>query len=143
LTGLTRLRIARRPFLTDAQLEPLLAANRGSLLCLELAGCAALTDKALLHLLPSPPLLGPDKIQLQLETEAVQLGGQREQTQPDQQVDHERPTEPPPQQPLPHLRHLQLVCCDRMVGSSLRQLPRLRSLRLSGCPVITEASLQV
>lgn len=145
LAGLTRLRIARRPFLTDAQLAPLLAANRGSLLRLELAGCAALTDRALLHLLPLPPLSGRERLQLQPEPEAVQLAGPGQPVQPEQQQEEdERSTQPPlQQQPLAPLQHLQLVCCDRMAGSSLRQLPRLRSLRLSGCPAITEASLQV
>ena len=141
LTGLKRLRIARRPFLTDAQLAPLLDANRCSLRRLELAGCAALTDKALLHLLP---LSSSEKQQLESEAEAVEHGvlGEHSQAEPQGQEQEARPSQPAAL-PLPPLQHLQLVCCDRMAGSSLRQLPRLRSLRLSGCPAITEASLQV
>ena len=97
------------------------------------------------HLLPLPPLSGRERLQLQPEPEAVQLAGPGQPVQPEQQQEEdERSTQPPlQQQPLAPLQHLQLVCCDRMAGSSLRQLPRLRSLRLSGCPAITEASLQV
>ncbi|KAL4436631.1 hypothetical protein ABPG75_003770 [Micractinium tetrahymenae] len=179
LRGLTRLRIARRPFLTDAQLAPLLAANRGSLVQLELAGCASLTDAALLHLLPAAepaaeavaaPEAAAEQLAIKLDTMAVAAPGQPSGSSRDavqvshsemqqllgQQGVHQAPSErdqahalPPRQQQSvlhrpapPALEHLQLVCCDRFTGSSLRQLGRLRSLRLGGCPAVTEAAVQ-
>ena len=109
LSGLQRLRLARRPFLTDAQLAPVLAANRRSLRTLELAGCASLTDAALLPLLSGATAA-------------------------------EQPAEAAPRPPP--LEHLSLCCCDRVTGSSLRHLARLRTLRLGGCPAVDEAALQ-
>ncbi|PRW33789.1 F-box LRR-repeat 2 isoform X1 [Chlorella sorokiniana] len=123
LNGLTRLRLARRPYLTDAQLAPLLAANRGSLRQLELAGCASLTDAALLHLLP-PYQLGSGA-----------SGGSGEARHSSRQPHQQRQQAPP-------LERLHLVCCDRITGTSLRHLRRLRSLRLSGCPAVSETALQ-
>lgn len=188
LRGLTRLRIARRPFLTDARLAPVLAGNRGSLLRLELAGCASLTDAALLHLLPLHELAGeaaaaregaPREEQQSTELDVVAAAAADQQSQSDQQAvagkttaagPHGAPqqgvlppraqqgpsqrdeTHLPPvryqsaAQPLPApapLEHLQLVCCDRVTGGSLRRLGRLRSLRLGGCPVVAEEAVQV
>ena len=57
-TGLAKLKIARRPFLTDAQLAPVLTASAATLQELTLASCAALTDAALAPLAsPRAPLL--------------------------------------------------------------------------------------
>lgn len=153
LSSLTRLRLARRPFLTDAQLAPLLAANRSSLQRLELAGCASLTDAALLHLLPpaaqhggggeagaqsSHQAEGQGKGQADGQGSG-DAGQQQPAEEPEQPADNAPPFLPPP----PPLERLQLVCCDRMTGSSLRHLVRLRSLHLSGCPGISGVALQV
>lgn len=163
LSGLTRLRLARRPYLTDAQLAPLLEANRGSLRQLELAGCASLTDAVLLHLLPPGHHVGggsQGKAQAgeQPQTDGRAHEGQDLQQGSDstgqQQQQQEVVDEKPPQTPAasaqptrqrqqaPPLERLHLVCCDRIGGGSLRHLRRLRALRLSGCPAIPEAALQ-
>jgi hypothetical protein len=118
LSGLTRLHIARRPFLTDAQLAPLLAANRSSLVRLELAGCAALTDDALLPLLHSG-----------------QAGGEHGAGS--------NVALPRRQQQRPRLQACHLVCCEGLTGASLRHLVGLRSLRLTGSPAISESAIQV
>ena len=159
LSGLTRLRLARRPFLTDAQLAPLLAANRSSLQRLELAGCASLTDAALLHLLPPPAghsggggeagAGASQQAEGQGQAQAGELissNGRRKQPadEPEKPASAAPPAPPPAQrQAPPPLERLQLVCCDRITGSSLRHLARLRSLHLSGCPAISGAALQV
>lgn len=164
LTGLTRLRLARRPYLTDAQLAPLLAANRGSLRQLELAGCASLTDAVLLSLLPLAQRgSGQRGAQAGEEEQAGELGpgGQSQQQGSGSDVQQQQqqavgshsdgcpaalaaPPQPPSQrQQAPPLERLHMVCCDRITGSSLRHLRRLRSLRLSGCPAVSEAALQV
>ncbi|KAI7836132.1 hypothetical protein COHA_009962 [Chlorella ohadii] len=163
LTGLTRLRLARRPYLTDAQLAPVLAANRGSLRQLELAGCPSLTDAALLHLLPpaqqggssssEQPAQAGEQVQAaehgQAGPQQHSVGGVQQQPGPlgehtgscpgspsaSRQPSRQRPQSPP-------LEQLRLVCCDRVVGTSLRHLRRLRSLRLSGCPAVTDTALQ-
>ncbi|KAL4435250.1 hypothetical protein ABPG77_001932 [Micractinium sp. CCAP 211/92] len=176
LRGLTRLRIARRPFLTDAQLAPVLAANRGSLAQLELAGCASLTDAALLHLLPASEGAADSRTATQGEAAADQpeLGATAEAAlpqarnsreaagadhlapqrasllpglQPLQQSEAQQQREarlllPLPRPAAPQLTHLQLVCCDRVRGGSLRHLGCLRSLRLGGCPSMDEAAVQ-
>jgi hypothetical protein len=41
------------------------------------------------------------------------------------------------------LSHLHLSACERLTGQGLARLSRLRSLRLSGCPAITETAVQV
>lgn len=41
------------------------------------------------------------------------------------------------------LSHLHLSSCDRLRGEGLARLSRLRSLRLSGCPAVTDLSAQV
>lgn len=133
----------RRSFLTDAQLAPLLAAKRGSLLQLELAGCPTLTDAALLHLLPPPTLPAPSSRPCEGaagEQEVWQDGQQADDAAPQPQQQQQAGPGRRPQ--APPLQHLSLVCCDRMEGSTLRQLGRLRSLRLSGCPGVDEAALQ-
>lgn len=136
LTGLTRLRITRRPFLTNAQLAPVLAANRGSLEKLELAGCAALTDDVLLHLLPELEQ-EQEGLQQQIIATVGQRGG------PQQHDDQPHPSSKKGWASPPKLHALHLVCCDRLTGSTLHHLGRLRALRLDGCPVITKAALQV
>lgn len=176
LCGLTRLRIARRPFLTDAWLGPVLAANRGSLVRLELAGCPSLTDAALLHLLAATgggaaeqPCVELDATagaaHQQLRSSCEEVGSscegagspglpQRGSLPPSpQSLEHSGPPQQDEErllqrqrQPVrapPPLEHLQLVCCDRIRGSSLRHLGRLRSLRLGGCPSVEEAAVQV
>jgi hypothetical protein len=41
------------------------------------------------------------------------------------------------------LSHLHLSACERLTGAGLCRLSRLRSLRLSGCPAVTETAVQV
>lgn len=122
----------------------MLAANRGSLRQLELAGCPTLTDAALLHLLPAPaaPALAPPSLPgAQQEQPAQRKGHQTAEAQlPAAQLQQ---AGPPRRPAAPPLQHLSLVCCDRVQGATLRQLGRLRSLRLSGCPAVEEAALQV
>lgn len=41
------------------------------------------------------------------------------------------------------LTALHLSTCERLQGGPLSQLIKLRSLRLSGCPAVTQAAVQV
>ncbi len=41
------------------------------------------------------------------------------------------------------LTALHLSTCERLQGEGLSRLARLRSLRLSGCPAVTTAAVQV
>lgn len=41
------------------------------------------------------------------------------------------------------LSHLHLSACERLTGEGLCKLSRLRNLRLSGCPAVTETAVQV
>lgn len=41
------------------------------------------------------------------------------------------------------LTALHLSTCERLQGEGLSRLAHLRSLRLSGCPAVTEAAVQV